>query len=98
MLDFGHEGVQARIPVKLHGGSWEEPIDVEAIAQPRRELELETQIDRLLRWKIEATEVITRWDAIANDVPIRLGRSPLRCRCRRARTATGRGGAAAGRA
>jgi len=34
MLDFGHEGVQARIPVKLHGNSWEEPIEVEAIAQP----------------------------------------------------------------
>jgi len=33
MLDFGHEGVQARIPVKLHGNSWEEPIEVEAIAQ-----------------------------------------------------------------
>jgi len=34
VLDFGHEGVQARIPVKLHGTSWEEPIYVEAIAQP----------------------------------------------------------------
>jgi hypothetical protein len=34
LLDVGHEGVQARIPVKLHGNSWEEPIEVEAIAQP----------------------------------------------------------------
>ena len=33
MLDFGQEGVQARIPVKLHGGSWEEPIEVTAIVQ-----------------------------------------------------------------
>lgn len=31
MLDFGHDGVQARIPVRLHGNSWEEPIEVNAV-------------------------------------------------------------------
>lgn len=34
MLDFGHDGVQARIPVRLHGGSWEAPIEVEAVTTP----------------------------------------------------------------
>ena len=34
MLHFEPAGVQARIPVKLDGYSWEEPIEVEAIAQP----------------------------------------------------------------
>lgn len=31
MLYFGHDGVEARIPVRLHGGSWEEPIEVDAV-------------------------------------------------------------------
>ena len=31
MLTFSRAGVQARIPVRLHGGSWEEPIEVEAV-------------------------------------------------------------------
>jgi hypothetical protein len=31
------------------------------------------EIKRLRRWKAEATEVLTRWDAVADMVPVRLG-------------------------
>jgi hypothetical protein len=31
------------------------------------------EIERLRRWKAEATEVLKGWDAVANMVPVRLG-------------------------
>jgi ABC-type nitrate/sulfonate/bicarbonate transport system substrate-binding protein len=33
----------------------------------------QAEIERLRRWKAEATEVLKGWDAVANMVPVRLG-------------------------
>ncbi len=54
-----------------------DPIDCDGACYACRAADLieaqQSEIERLRRWKAEATEVLKGWDAVADMVPVRLG-------------------------